>query len=144
MSRADALRVADYLQHVLEAIGNIQDYTAGMDLEAFMEDRKTRDAVIRNLEVIGEACNDGDEEPPGFCFPACISALELRLRDAQCIVTWLLYRGPRDRLADHSAGSTKSESANFRLSLKAMGFRAMCLAGQGADVLDRTSGLTKI
>jgi len=66
MSRADALRVADYLQHVLEAIGYIQDYTAGMDLEAFMEDRKTRDAVIRNLEVIGEACNNVTKNHPAF------------------------------------------------------------------------------
>lgn len=58
MSRADPLRIADYLQHILEAIDNIQDYTADMDLDAFMADRKTRDAVIRNLEVIGEACNN--------------------------------------------------------------------------------------
>ena len=52
MSRAHPLRVADYLRHILEAIGNIQDYTAGMDLVAFLADRKTCDAVIRNLEVI--------------------------------------------------------------------------------------------
>lgn len=43
MSRADPLRLPDYLQHILEAIGNIQDYTAGMDQAAFMADRKTRD-----------------------------------------------------------------------------------------------------
>ena len=55
MSRAHPLRVADYLQHILEAIGNIQDYTAGMDLAVFLADRKTCDAVIRNLEVLGEA-----------------------------------------------------------------------------------------
>ena len=30
----------------------------GMDMAAFMADRKTQDAVIRNLEVIGEACNN--------------------------------------------------------------------------------------
>ncbi|MBU0588781.1 MAG: DUF86 domain-containing protein [Gammaproteobacteria bacterium] len=58
MSRADPLRLADYLQHILEAIDNIRDYTVGMDLTAFMVDRKTRDAVVRNLEVIGEACNN--------------------------------------------------------------------------------------
>ena len=52
------MRLADYLQHILEAIDNIRDYTAGMNLDAFMADRKTRDAVIRNLEVIGEACNN--------------------------------------------------------------------------------------
>ena len=28
MSRANPLRIADYLQHILEAIDNIQDYTA--------------------------------------------------------------------------------------------------------------------
>jgi uncharacterized protein with HEPN domain len=58
MSRAHPLRVADYLQHILEAIGNIQEYTAGMDMAAFLADRKTSDAVIRNLEVVGEACNN--------------------------------------------------------------------------------------
>ena len=40
MSRADPLRVADYLQHVIEAINSIQEYTAGMDLAAYMADRK--------------------------------------------------------------------------------------------------------
>ena len=30
MSRADPLRIADYLQHVIEAIDSIQEYTAGM------------------------------------------------------------------------------------------------------------------
>ncbi|GDY34700.1 DUF86 domain-containing protein [Acidovorax sp. NB1] len=66
MSRAHPLRVADYLQHILEAIGNIQDYTAGMDLTAFLADRKTCDAVIRNLEVIGEACNNVAKNHPDF------------------------------------------------------------------------------
>jgi uncharacterized protein with HEPN domain len=58
MSRAHPLRVADYLQHILQAVDNIQSYTAGMDLAAFMADSKTSDAVIRNFEVIGEACNN--------------------------------------------------------------------------------------
>ena len=42
MSRADPLRIADYLQHVIEAINSIQEYTAGMELAAYMADRKTR------------------------------------------------------------------------------------------------------
>ena len=37
-----------------------------MDLDAFMADRKTRDAVIRNLEVIGEACNNVAKNHPAF------------------------------------------------------------------------------
>ena len=66
MSRADQLRIADYLQHIIEAIDNIQEYTAGMELAAYMTDRKTRDAVIRNLEVIGEACNNIAKHHPEF------------------------------------------------------------------------------
>jgi len=58
MSRMDSLRIADYLQHILDAIDNINTYTAGMDVKAFKEDSKTCDAVIRNFEVIGEACNN--------------------------------------------------------------------------------------
>jgi uncharacterized protein with HEPN domain len=66
MSRADPLRVGDYLRHILEAIDNIQTYTMGMDLSAFMTDRKTQDAVIRNLEVIGETCNNIAKKHPAF------------------------------------------------------------------------------
>ncbi len=58
MSRVDPRRLADYLQHILEAIDNIRDYTAGATLETYLADRKTQDAVLRNLEVIGEASNN--------------------------------------------------------------------------------------
>lgn len=44
-----------YLDDMLEAIGNIREYVTGMDYEGFARDKKTRDAVVRNLEVIGEA-----------------------------------------------------------------------------------------
>lgn len=58
MSRSNSLRCEDYLRHIVEAVDNIQNYTDGMDLAAFLADRKTCDAVIRNIEVIGEACNN--------------------------------------------------------------------------------------
>ncbi|MEO7399863.1 MAG: DUF86 domain-containing protein [Polaromonas sp.] len=66
MSRAAPLRIADYLRHILEAIDNIQVYTTGMDLLAFLADKKTQDAVIRNLEVLGEACNNVVKNDPAF------------------------------------------------------------------------------
>jgi uncharacterized protein with HEPN domain len=44
-----------YLRDILDAIQAIQDFTRGYDYELFVSDRKTRDAVVRNLEVIGEA-----------------------------------------------------------------------------------------
>lgn len=43
------------LDDILEAIGLIREYIGDMDYKAFEGDRKTQDAVIRNIEVIGEA-----------------------------------------------------------------------------------------
>lgn len=45
MNRSDPRRLANYLQHILEAVDNIQDYTAGATLESYRADRKTQDAV---------------------------------------------------------------------------------------------------
>ena len=50
------------LDDILEAIGFIREYVSGMDYNAFEADRKTQDAVIRNLEVIGEAARTVPEE----------------------------------------------------------------------------------
>jgi len=47
--------VRTFLLHVLESIEIIERYTQGMSREAFMEDIKTQDAVLRRLEIIGEA-----------------------------------------------------------------------------------------
>jgi uncharacterized protein with HEPN domain len=44
-----------YLEDIVEAIGRIHSYVAGMDESSFARDTKTQDAVLRNLEVIGEA-----------------------------------------------------------------------------------------
>lgn len=44
-----------YLEDILVAIANIEKYTMEMSLESFRSDTKTQDAVVRNLEIIGEA-----------------------------------------------------------------------------------------
>jgi uncharacterized protein with HEPN domain len=44
-----------YLDDILEAIIRIREYTGYLDYVEFTLDRKTQDAVVRNLEVIGEA-----------------------------------------------------------------------------------------
>lgn len=43
------------VQDILEAAISIRSYTSGMTFEQFAVDRKTIDAVIRNLEVMGDA-----------------------------------------------------------------------------------------
>lgn len=44
-----------YLEDVLESVTKIQTYTAGFTFDSFVSDTKTVDAVLRNLEIIGEA-----------------------------------------------------------------------------------------
>lgn len=43
------------LEDIVGAIQKIERYTAGMDQEAFRQDDKTVDAVVRNLEIVGAA-----------------------------------------------------------------------------------------
>ena len=43
------------LQHMIEALARIQNFGEGMALEEFLADVRTSDAVLRNLEIIGEA-----------------------------------------------------------------------------------------
>jgi len=45
-----------YLDDILEAIQRIEEYTSGMDFEDFAGNRLVVDAVVRNLEIIGESC----------------------------------------------------------------------------------------
>ncbi len=51
-----------YLEDILEAVEKIRSYTAGLTLEGLKKDSKTMDAVVRNLEVIGEAAKKVPEE----------------------------------------------------------------------------------
>lgn len=44
-----------FLEDILECIRKIQEYAANMEFEDFLKDTKTQDAVVRNLEIIGEA-----------------------------------------------------------------------------------------
>ena len=47
-----------YLQHILDSIQAIEEYTEGWPEEAFLADRRTQDAVVRRLEIIGEAVGE--------------------------------------------------------------------------------------
>lgn len=55
MTKMNLLRVPNYLFHILQALKRISEYVDGMDESGFLQDTFTQDAVIRNLEVIGEA-----------------------------------------------------------------------------------------
>ena len=57
MSR-DKQHLQDYLSHIIQAIQRIQHYTEDIDELGFLQNEMVQDAVIRNIEVIGEASNN--------------------------------------------------------------------------------------
>ena len=70
-----------YLLHVRDAIQHIVNYTeAGK--ENFFSDRKTQDAVVRNLEIIGEATK----------------RVSVTLKEAHPEIAWKPIAGMRDKL----------------------------------------------
>jgi uncharacterized protein with HEPN domain len=74
-----------YLEDIRQAISKIQNYTTGLTQEAFAQDNKTIDAVIRNLEVIGEAAKIVPES----------------IRANYPTIEWKKIAGLRDILAHH-------------------------------------------
>lgn len=54
MSRKDQ-EITDYLSDILTSIVEIEEFLQGMTYESFASDKKTVNAVIRSLEVLGEA-----------------------------------------------------------------------------------------
>ena len=72
----------DFLEHIREAAGRATFYTQKLTFEVFLEDTKTQDAVIRNIEVIGEATKNLSDE----------------LRNRHTAIPWKSLAGMRDRL----------------------------------------------
>jgi uncharacterized protein with HEPN domain len=52
-----------YLEHALLCVRRIRDYTTSHTESTFLADQKTLDAVIRNLEVIGQCIKDHGVNP---------------------------------------------------------------------------------
>jgi uncharacterized protein with HEPN domain len=71
-----------YLKDIFHAIESIEAFTAGIDYDAFVADDKTISAVIRKLEIIGEAVKQLPED------------IILRHPDIQ----WKRIAGMRDKL----------------------------------------------
>ncbi|HEV3261344.1 MAG TPA: DUF86 domain-containing protein [Gemmataceae bacterium] len=74
-----------FLQDVLEAIGNVAEFVGRMTQTEFAADKKTVHAVVRNLEVIGEA----------------IKSVPPEVRDPNPQVPWQRIAGLRDILIHH-------------------------------------------
>lgn len=70
-----------YILHIRDAIDHIVNYTAA-GKDSFFADRKTQDAVVRNLEIIGEA----------------VKRMSSTLKEAHSDVAWKPIAGMRDKL----------------------------------------------
>lgn len=72
----------EFLADILEAVRRAEAYVADMDYEEFLADTKTQDAVIRTLEIMGEATK----------------RLSAELRQQHPSVPWKNMAGVRDKL----------------------------------------------
>lgn len=71
-----------HLRDILAAIDSIEKFIAGIDFEAFQKDDKTTSAVIRKLEIIGEA----------------VKQIPNDMRQKYTGIPWKEMAGMRDRL----------------------------------------------
>lgn len=72
----------DYIQDILDAIGDIESFVKGMEFNEFTRDRKTVNAVVRSIEIIGEATKK----------------IPKSLKDKYPDIPWKKMAGMRDKL----------------------------------------------
>jgi uncharacterized protein with HEPN domain len=73
----------DYLEDMWNAAGEALEFVEGMRPEEFIHDRKTANAVIRSLEVMGEAAKKIPEDTGRYLEQVSRSSLEGNRRDAR-------------------------------------------------------------
>jgi uncharacterized protein with HEPN domain len=72
----------DYLKDILEAVNDIESFVVGLSCTEFKKDHLRRNAIVRSLEVIGEAAKNIPEE----------------LRECYPDIPWKRMAGMRDKL----------------------------------------------
>ena len=77
-----------YLEDILDAIKSIEEYTKELDITLFQNKKMAVDAVVRNLEIIGEAAKN---IPPN-------------IREKYQQIEWKKITGLRDILAHQYFG----------------------------------------
>ena len=78
----------DYLADILTCFQETQEFTRGLDFDAFVKDRKTINAVVRSLEVMGEAAK----------------RIPAEIREKYPEIPWKRMTGMRDKLIHEYSG----------------------------------------
>lgn len=50
------------ITHILQSIKSVEKYSTGLEKERFMNDEEKQDAIIRRLEIIGEAVTNLEDK----------------------------------------------------------------------------------
>jgi uncharacterized protein with HEPN domain len=79
-------RFSDYLEHMKQAARDACTFVEGLDREAFLADKRTQQAVVMNLIILGEAATKVMDGFPEF------------VRE-HSDVPWRNMRGMRNRIA---------------------------------------------
>ncbi len=78
-------RLIDYLKHILEAINRVQHYVEDIDEPSFLTNELIQDTVIRNLEIIGEASLNMQNNRPAYLFQSPMKCL---MHSPMAILMW--------------------------------------------------------
>lgn len=81
-----AERLTLWIEQMYEAAGDACGYVDGLDFAAFERDKRTQQAVVLNLLLIGEVASRIAEAAPGFIA-------------AHPEIPWAAMRGMRNRIA---------------------------------------------
>ncbi len=81
-----SLRLADFLNHMRQAATDARGFVAGMSKEDFLADKRTQNAVVMSLVVVGEAATRIMERHPDF-------------DERHPHIAWRGMRGMRNRIA---------------------------------------------
>jgi Uncharacterized conserved protein len=67
-----------YIDHILDCIRKINEFSKGLSLKEFKSNELVQDAIIRNIEIIGEASKKISKDTKQIYY----KALERDCRDA--------------------------------------------------------------
>jgi uncharacterized protein with HEPN domain len=82
-----------FIEHILDSIRAIEMFTMGVTEDDFYSNREKFDAVVRNLEIIGEAAKN----------------INIEFRNKYPLIPWRQIAGMRDNLIHEYFGVDKEE-----------------------------------